>query len=378
MTAAALAHTRASEALRLPFEPPAGDWYVQQGYDQGTHTSYERYALDLARRDDGAGSLIVAPASGAIAWTDDVFGCVSIALGRDNLYLSSCHIEPLPSLAAGQSVTAGAPIGFVAVAGRRGNGGMPHVHIALYADPSGGRDRSQRVAQPFDGEFALAEFAFPAGQEHTGFDFGAPRPPSAPASRPGPPPAPDLPVQNIREGTNVIAYFGAALPPADAFAALGEGYVAAYEWDAASQMWLLDLAAAPEAGTIELIQPYRAYVVTSSSAVTLEPPADGPAAAAAAAAPRGGQPRRLQRRIARRGRTRRDTRRRTDGGVRVRRRQRDVGRLRARRRRGVDLLDLRAAPCLLARPHARRDPRPADRRDLRRVDHQANARYISA
>lgn len=275
MTAASLAHTRASDALRLPFEPPAGDWYVQQGYDQGTHTSYERYALDLARRDDGAGSLIVAPASGAIAWTDDAFGCVSIALGRDNLYLSSCHIEPLKSLAAGQGIAAGAPIGFVAVAGTRGNGGMAHVHIALYADPSGGRDRSQRVAQPFDGEFALGEFAFPAGQEHTGFDFGAPRPPAAPATpRPGPPPAPDLPVQNIREGTNVIAYFGAALPPADAFAALGNGYVAAYEWDAASQTWLLDLAAAPEAGTIELIQPYRAYVVTSSSAVTLEPPAD--------------------------------------------------------------------------------------------------------
>ncbi len=258
--------------LRFPFTPIDG-WYVQQGYDRGTHDGYERYALDLARRDGAAGSAVVAPAGGAVAWVDLDFGCVSIALGRDDLHLSTCHLDPLAGIARGDTIAAGAPIGVVAPPGARGNGGMAHVHIALYRDPSGGRDRSQRVAVPFDGANALSGIAFPAGQEHTGKDL-AKLTPSAPlAINPYPP-------QELRAGANAIAYLGPALLPTQAFASLGQTYSALYGWDAEARRWRVHLPDAPESSDLMVVRPFTAYWLIADSAATLSPPASDTAAPA--------------------------------------------------------------------------------------------------
>ncbi len=263
---------RADGPLRFPFVPLDG-WYVQQGYDRGTHDGYERYALDLARRDGGAGSAIVAPAGGTVAWVDEAYGCVSVALGRDDLHLSACHVEPLAGIARGQAIAAGAPIGAVAAPGARGNGNMAHVHIALYRDPSGGRDRSQRVAVPFDGANALSGIAFPAGQEHTGKDVAKLTPGIAPSANPYPP-------QELRAGANAIAYLGPALPPAQAFASLGRTYRALYGWDAEARRWRVHLPGALESSDLELVRPFTAYWLIAGSATTYLPPATSIAAPA--------------------------------------------------------------------------------------------------
>lgn len=259
--------------LRFPFVPIDG-WYVQQGYDRGTHDGYERYALDLARRDGGAGSAIVAPASGTVAWVDETYGCVSVALGRDDLHLSTCHVEPLAGIARGQAIAAGAPLGAVAAPGARGNGNMAHVHIALYRDPSGGRDRSQRVAVPFDGANALSGIAFPAGQEHTGKDVAKLTP------GPLPPSANPFPPQELRAGANAIAYLGPALPPAQAFASLGQTYRALYGWDAEARRWRIHLPGALESSDLALVRPFTAYWLISDGAATYLPPATSIAAPA--------------------------------------------------------------------------------------------------
>ncbi|MSQ61109.1 MAG: hypothetical protein EXR43_00765 [Dehalococcoidia bacterium] len=261
----------AGDALRFPFNPLNG-WYVQQGYDQGTHGGYERYALDLARHDGAAGHTIVAPVSGRIAWFDDAYGCVSIALARDALFLSICHLELQPSLDSGDPISAGATIGTVAAPGRRLNGGMDHIHLALYTDPSSGADRTRRTAVPFTDTNALSGLAFPAGKDYTGVDLLSLLPVVTAPGAPSPAPAPAAavyPAQPIRAGANTIVYFGPPASPRDAFAGLA-GYRAVYEWDAVAGRWRYDIAGV-EAGDLRLLQPFRAYWLISDGAGTLLP-----------------------------------------------------------------------------------------------------------
>ena len=263
----------AEDALRFPFNPLNG-WYVQQGYDQGTHTGYEQYALDLARNDGAAGWTIVAPASGRIAWFDSGYGCVSIALARDGFFLSVCHLELEPSLERGDPISAGATIGAVAAPGRRLNGGMDHVHMALYTDPSYGTDQSERTAVPFSDLNALSGISFPPGGEYTGVDLLSLLPvataPGAPTLTPTPA-AITYPTQPIRTGANAIAYFGPPASPREAFAAI-TGYRAAYEWDAAAGRWRFDIVGV-EAGDLLEVQPFRAYWLISDGDGFLPPEA---------------------------------------------------------------------------------------------------------
>ena len=261
----------AGDAIRFPFNPLNG-WYVQQGYDQGTHSGYERYALDLARHDGASGHIIVAPVFGRIAWFDDAYGCVSIALARDELFLSICHLELEPSLEAGGPISAGATIGAVAAPGRMLNGGMDHIHLALYTDPSAGADRARRTAVPFADANALSGIAFPAGKEYTGVDLLSLLPVATAPGAPTPTPTPAAvayPMQPIRTGANAIVYFGPPASPRDAFAAL-PGYRALYEWDAVAGKWRYDIVGV-EAGDLRLLQPFRAYWLMSDGAGVLAP-----------------------------------------------------------------------------------------------------------
>lgn len=249
----------AATPLRLPLPSPDG-WYVQQGYEQGTHGGYEAYALDLAHRDAPAGQLIVSPADGSIAWTDAAFGCVSIALD-EALFLSLCHLADVSAFAPGEPVSAGQPLGLTAAPGDAGNGGLPHLHMALYRDPSGGSDRSQRIAIPFDGAYALSGIAFPAGEEHTGRELGAA----------GAPPPAAYPPQSLSAGANAVPYFGPLLPPDEAFASVADTLLAVYGWDEEGQRFRVFLPAAPAAGDLSFARPFEAYWLVVDDAATLSP-----------------------------------------------------------------------------------------------------------
>ncbi|HWO93347.1 MAG TPA: M23 family metallopeptidase, partial [Dehalococcoidia bacterium] len=273
---------QAEHSLSFPFASLDG-WYVQQGYDQGSHSGYERYALDLSRDPDPTNTVVLAPASGTVAWIDPGYGCLSLSLGHDGLHLSICHLKLVPAFATGESVAAGQIIGAVAPAGEAGNNGMPHVHMALYRciDDTCASSAAGREPVPFAGEHALSGVSFEAGDDHTSKllaalvadpsvapEAGIDADPAAPSTSAG-----ELayPPQELLAGVNPIIYFGPALPPKQAFGNLGDAYVAAFAWDAASQRWLIDVPLLAGEGALTHVQPFGAYWIVTSAPATLEP-----------------------------------------------------------------------------------------------------------
>jgi len=152
---------RETEAATPPIKIPAPygtSWRITNGYNgYGPHSwAYQRYAFDIVRDDGGttAGTPVLAPISGTVAWTAPDFGGVSLS-GGDGYYVYTAHVLLTRGLSRGQFVRQGEQLGTVAPAGSTNNNGTPHIHINVYSQPTASSPASSRVPIPFDGALAL-------------------------------------------------------------------------------------------------------------------------------------------------------------------------------------------------------------------------------
>jgi hypothetical protein len=173
--------------LRLPFGP-SSTWKVTQGYNAGDHgdgtgttVPGTSYALDVARSSGAtAGQSVFSPASGTIDTAAAIYRCSSAdgqllggwgftlhlsdpAPGM-HLYLQLCHLAVKPAVGA---IAKGQLLGTVKQDTTPSNS---HIHVALFKStaPAG----AARTAVPFDAEYALGGYAFPATQKLNAYSCG--------------------------------------------------------------------------------------------------------------------------------------------------------------------------------------------------------------
>lgn len=185
----------AATSLKFPAPSDTGNWRVQQGYNSGTHTGYQRYALDFVRVDGGtSGTQALMPVVGKYVWGPDSNGCLAFDIaGGARLML--CHIRTSRSFSAGQQLNQGDQLGTIAPAGQLGNNGIAHIHISMYMPPSGvadtGTNASRRTPVAFDGEYSLDGWIFGATDVQNAYAGWADmRSSNSQLSQPAPPPPP--------------------------------------------------------------------------------------------------------------------------------------------------------------------------------------------
>ncbi|MDP9368120.1 MAG: hypothetical protein M3Q03_07570, partial [Chloroflexota bacterium] len=201
-------------AIKMPFASGAA-WTVGQGYNTsptegGTHYNCDpatltdqpshavscrahyqyKWSMDLARADGStAGQAALSPVNGVIRWIDTAFGGMSIDLGDGYAY-AYFHTDLAAGLAAGQAVKQGQYLGTVSPPGGGGNGGWPHLHVALWQTSDGGN--WSRNAVPFTDDHRMDGYDFPSLGESvrnqhraqtiysTNVQVGSSTPPAAP------------------------------------------------------------------------------------------------------------------------------------------------------------------------------------------------------
>jgi len=162
-----------SDGLKMPFTRESGPWVISNGYsngsDSGDHATVPGtlYALDFARSGGAtAGSTVVAPASGTITHSYDIYDafgnigyCFTMQLDGASLNgqpvsMELCHTDLRPVLG---HIKQGQYLGHVA-----SDGTNSHIHIALFAsDGNPTVDKASRVPIPFAGYWRL-ENGYPA------------------------------------------------------------------------------------------------------------------------------------------------------------------------------------------------------------------------
>ena len=150
----ALHQPPAADAAHGVFHVPArGRWQVLAGYNTATHTGGDPHALDIVRTDAAtAGSQLLAPLSGRIAWVGSGSGCIGID-DDHGATIHLCHVLPAAGLDHKDRVEAGEVIGSVAPDGVANNNGIAHIHMAVFV---GGR------TVPFTGLYAIEGRAYAA------------------------------------------------------------------------------------------------------------------------------------------------------------------------------------------------------------------------
>lgn len=154
----------ADAAAGLAFPAPAGtQWSVVAGYNTATHIGGDPYAIDVVR-DDGetSGTPVLAPADGTLSISAN---CLTVR-DASRVALLLCHVLPSSSVRAGQRVSQGQVIGFVAPPGQAGNNGLAHIHIAAHYS-EGGRGFGNTI--PLAGAYAIEGVQLPASSEANGY-----------------------------------------------------------------------------------------------------------------------------------------------------------------------------------------------------------------
>jgi hypothetical protein len=121
------APVQAVAQLWLP-TPPGETWKIIQGYGCGSHSSWDRYSLDLVNSAGRTrGAPVRAAADGTIwSWTRK---SGTLILDHGGFYTMYTHMESAVATRRGAFVARGAAIGSV---GNRGAGGTPHLHFTAF------------------------------------------------------------------------------------------------------------------------------------------------------------------------------------------------------------------------------------------------------
>lgn len=116
-------------ALSLPI-PPGETWKVIQGYNCGTHTSYDDNAFDLVNANGRTrGAPVLAAADGTMWWKGGNNGVVILSHG-DGYYTMYSHMETLRPIGKGQFVPRGTVLGTAGSAGASYD--TPHLHFEMF------------------------------------------------------------------------------------------------------------------------------------------------------------------------------------------------------------------------------------------------------
>jgi hypothetical protein len=149
---------RASSDLGVIVPTKKGQtWYVCQGYNTNiSHRGGDKYGLDLIPDRRAVGTTgcragynaaqhqrVYTPVSGTISWKHFPGGLVcikvsssrSIKIGHMKTALTAGYPAAWLSTPVGSRVSKGSVLGYVATA-NSGNGGVPHIHIGMYANAS--------------------------------------------------------------------------------------------------------------------------------------------------------------------------------------------------------------------------------------------------
>jgi murein DD-endopeptidase MepM/ murein hydrolase activator NlpD len=125
----------APSTINAPFDT-GSTWYVCQGYN-GPITHQGVYALDITSapgcdRNAPWGQNIRAPLDGTVAWYGSGAGslCINTTDGRS---IALYHINS--SLRSLTKVTRGQIVGSLGAPGTVANGGIPHLHLEMWASP---------------------------------------------------------------------------------------------------------------------------------------------------------------------------------------------------------------------------------------------------
>ena len=159
-------------SLIFPFRD-VEQWYVYQGYNNGTHNGTYAYSFDLTElNEDTEGRDVVSPVNGTVAWggvgTTSCDGTVAIrtttaGLGPEEQtlywYVQLAHMKVDSIVVAnGSTVTAGQTLIGKASNALCGEYTIPHIHLSIYkgvfADSG-----AYREAAPFEN---LEGFAWPS------------------------------------------------------------------------------------------------------------------------------------------------------------------------------------------------------------------------
>lgn len=238
------------------FLPAEADsvWSIVAGYNTGTHFGEDPHAIDIVREDDATeGSSILAPIAGTISFVSHE--CLTINNGA-GLAVLLCHLFPDPSLLRGLPVQVGRFLGTAAPAYFAGNGGLPHIHLAVHVTAGGGLLQG---TVPLIGEWAVEAIDLPwTGQfnAHAGMRFVSS---NGRNSVPGvPPPEPALPLpdgptidesfslQVLASGWNTVGWT-ARTNVVEVVEALGNSVSAVFTFDSAGQRFRRFSADAPPA-----------------------------------------------------------------------------------------------------------------------------------
>jgi hypothetical protein len=128
----------ANPQLSLP-TPPGERWRIIQGYNCGTHTGPDRYALDLVNTDGPTyGAPVRAAADGEVFVWVSKSGTLILSHGG-GFYTQYTHLASAADPTPGRRFARGEVIGTV---GDRGTRGLPHLHfMAFTADGAWARNR---------------------------------------------------------------------------------------------------------------------------------------------------------------------------------------------------------------------------------------------
>lgn len=118
----------ATPTLWLP-TPPGETWKILQGYQCGTHTHEDQYALDLANSKGRTyGAPVRAATSGTVWYWGGGSGTLILSHGG-GFYTQYTHMQKAYVSAKGTEVKRGQVIGEV---GDRGSPGVPHLHFMAF------------------------------------------------------------------------------------------------------------------------------------------------------------------------------------------------------------------------------------------------------
>jgi murein DD-endopeptidase MepM/ murein hydrolase activator NlpD len=116
-------------ALSLPI-PPGETWKIIQGYNCGTHNSYDKNAIDLVNANGRTrGAPVLASADGTYWWWGERGGSVILAHGN-GWYTMYSHLESRVPFKKGDFVARGTVIGTAGAAGTSYSN--PHLHFEMF------------------------------------------------------------------------------------------------------------------------------------------------------------------------------------------------------------------------------------------------------
>ncbi|MDQ3043882.1 MAG: SH3 domain-containing protein [Chloroflexota bacterium] len=153
-----------------------GTWRIIQGYNGGSHQNRSAsaqyyYSLDIARASGTtAGTSVVSPVNGRVAWNHPASGGIAIDMGNGYV-LAMFHVTFLSSLTSGQQVSQGQYLGTISGPGGPGYAVTPHIDITLWRSSDGARTRS---STPFSGGNSIGGLNLAdigGAQQHTGTLF---------------------------------------------------------------------------------------------------------------------------------------------------------------------------------------------------------------